>query len=737
MSPVWASIELHLNGRKVGDAVLTPCRTEFRRRVLYDSYDVTELLQQGENVLGLMLGNGWFNGQKRYWGWQYQWYGSPRALLQLEIDFADGTRARVVTDGTWRASWGPVTFNCLYDGEDYDARLEQPGWDAAGFDDAAWAPANVVPSPGGRLAANPAPSNRVLQMFVPVSRWESAPGVFIFDMGVNYTGWVRLRVHGARGTMVQLRYAEGVIPEGDGALDTTTIGGARAALRYTLRGDGEETYEPRFTYCGFQYVEVTGFPGTPALDALTGCFVHADVSPAGEFACADGGISHLHRCMVQSQRCNLQMGVPTDDTQRAERLGWGADAWASAPQALHNFSMARLYRKWIGDFRDCQLPSGMTNMIVPSAGPEEDLVWSAAYLFIPWWMYVHSGDRRMLEEFYPYWEAYLAYLATRGRAVFLQRPLETDPLHYTDEWETLPMGHLQRSQWGDHLSTAEGYTSRSGLPNSISTAFYARLVGLMAQISTVLGLEERAQHYRALMEEIREAYNGAFFNGTSYDQGGQSSQAWALEFGLAPAGREATVFIALCVDIARHGGHPTSGYPGTPCLVEALTAGGRPDLVWQMAQLTDYPSWQFMVRGKTTIPEAWDGTSGSWNHHALASPLDTWLYTTLAGIHPDPAAPGFAHIIITPYIPSDLAWARASLDTLRGVIASHWRHSFDSVHLTVTIPANTHATVRLPHPRPEEVRESGEPVAGVLQDGATVVEIGSGRYRFDWPAPFA
>ncbi|MEI6519366.1 MAG: family 78 glycoside hydrolase catalytic domain [bacterium] len=705
--------ELHLNGQKVGDAVLTPNRTEFRKRILYDTYDITEMLKRGENAVGIFLGNGWFNGQKKYWGWQYQWYGSARALMQMEVEFNDGTITRVVTDNTWKSSWSPITFNCIYDGEDYDARLEQSGWTKAKFSDADWTSANVVPSPCGRLAANMAPSNRVIQEFAPVKMWEQSPGVFIFDMGVNFTGWVRLKVNGMRGETVQMRYAECLTP--DGAIDTSTIGNARAALKYTLSGNGEETYEPRFTYCGFKYVEVTGYPGIPTLNSLTGCFVHADVAPAGEFGCSDPGIMHVHRCLVQSQRCNIQMGVPTDDTQRAERLGWGADAWASAPQAMNNFTMARLYRKWIGDFQDCQLPSGVTDMIVPRAGLEEDLVWSAAYLFIPLWQYGFTGDMRILEDHYESWERYLAYLKTQGHATFLQRPIGTDPLGFVDGWDDLPAGHIQRSQWGDHLAVAEGHEGRSGLPNSISTVFYIIIVQMMTEISVLLNHNERAEYYYDLGKEIREAYNTEFFNGKHYDNGEQSSQAWALHSGAVPTEDRENIIQQLIENLKEHNWHPTSGYPGLPFLLFTLMSYNLHQIIWKMAKLKDYPSWQFIVKDRTTIPEAWDGT-GSWNHHALASPLDVWLYNSLAGVSPGSEPPGYTHVLITPYTPEDLKWARASIDTLHGKITSYWRRKGDKIYLTVSLPANTHATVTLCS-KPKGYNSN-------------MFEIGNGKYEF-------
>jgi alpha-L-rhamnosidase len=432
------------------------------------------------------------------------------------------------------------------------------------------------------------------------------------------------------------------------------------------------------------------------------------------------------------------MGVPTDDTQRPERIGWGADAWISAPQAMANFDMPRFYAKWMWDFQDNQAPSGLVGMIVPRAGIEEDLVWSCAYLFIPWLQYVTTGDRRILEDHYDSLVAYVDYLATQGRAEIAPRPKGTNPLFESPEATPPPRGHLQRSQWGDHLSTAEGFAGRSGLPLSITTAFYARNAQVMQKIATVLGKQDDARRYGELAIDIRDALNRRFLDPATnrYDDGTQGPQAWALDFGLVPEGRDKAVFAALLDDLRRRGGHPTTGYPGTPSLLAVLMAHGRPDLIWAMANLTDCPSWIYMTRGRTTVPEAWNG-GGSWNHHALASPLDSWFYSVVAGIQPNEAHPGYAHIVIRPWVPPDLAWARGTIDTLRGTVTSSWRKTKEGLRLDVVIPANARATVHVPAGSAEDVRESGRPLTdaeGVhlmgVESGAVVVQVGSGRYSF-------
>ena len=744
--------ELSLNGRKVGDDVLATPRTDFRKRALYGTYDVTSQLHVGTNAVGLVLGNGWFNGQRKYWGWQMQWYGSPRAILQLEIEFEDGSRERIVTDDSWKGDWSPITFNCIYDGEDYDARLEQQGWDGADFDDASWRQANVVAAPGGELVPISHEAEKVVETIRPVSVNEPEPGVHVFDLGRNITGWVRLKISGGEGgDAIRLKFAEAV--DDRGRIDTRTNGKARQADNYTLKGAGEEVYEPRFTYHGFQYVELTGYPGTPELHTLEGCFAHVAVDRVGSFECGSDLINKIHRCTVQSQLCNVQMGVPTDDTQRPERLGWGADAWATAHEALYNLWMPRVYAKWIADFCDQQDERGMVGMIAPQAGAEEDLVWSAAFLLIPWWQYVHYGDRRILEDSYASLQRYIAYLEATGLKDVTTKP--SDEVIQALMWRSGPearfpaeedRGCLQISQWGDHLATAEGYVVRANLPLSMATAFFYLDVRIMARIAAALGREEDARRYLDLAGKIKAAFNERFLDtGLGYyDTGIQSAQAWPLAFGLVPEDHRQRVASYFTSNVNFRQRRLTTGYTSTKFAIQALAEVGRDDVIWQLATATTYPSWGYMLRGnRTTTTENWRG-AGSLNHAALGAAIDEWFYWGLAGIRPDETAPGFERIIFKPYLPPDLQWARASLRTARGVVISEWRKEGDTAHLSVTVPANSSATVHIPAEEPEQITEGGVAVAeaagvGFLRsgNGETLFEVGSGAYRFTFPAPRA
>jgi alpha-L-rhamnosidase len=738
--------ELRLNGRKVGDDVLATPRTEFRTRVLYNTYDVTRQLQRGTNAIGLLLGNGWFNGQKRYWGWQMQWYGSPRAIVQLEIEHEDGSRRRVISDEHWRTAWSPITFNCIYDGETYDARLEQPGWDHPEFDDTAWTAAHRVPAPGGRLEPAACDCGRITERLHPVSLVQPEPGVHVYDLGRNITGWVRLNLRNTRpGDHLRLRFGEAA--HSDGSLNNASNNRALQTDQYLCRGGDCETWEPRFTYHGFRYVELTGLSSEPDLDALEGCFVRTAVPHTGSFACGHVLINKIHRCTLQSLMCNVQMGVPTDDTQRPERLGWGGDAWACATAALYNLDMSRLYTKWIGDFRDQQHDTGFVGMITPQAGAEEDLVWSAAFLMIPWLQYVHHGDRRILEDNYPAWQRYLSFLERCGQKEVTTTPSEqlVARLRWKGELENrLPpeseRGHLQITQWGDHLSLSEHFVPRSNQPLSIATAFYYFDVSLMARIAEALGHNDDATQYRELAERINRAFHDRFFDPglCRYGSGAQSEQAWPLAFRMVADNHRQKVQDGLISSVAHRLRHLTTGYAGTRFAIQALAEAGRHDLIWKLATATSYPSWGDMLsHDRTTTCERWDGVAGSLNHAPLGAAIDEWFYAGLAGIEPAPETPGYGLIIFKPYLPADLNWAQASLRTMRGVVRSAWRKQGLNTTLHVTVPANSVGLVCIPVGDPATVREGDTPANEA--EGVVLVKsleheshwrIGSGSYRF-------
>jgi alpha-L-rhamnosidase len=579
----------------------------------------------------------------------------------------------------------------------------------------------------------------VTQLINPVSVRNPRPDTFVFDLGQNIAGWVKIKVQGPSGTKVKLRFAERV--HTNGMIDPSS---ARAALQedqYILKGKGVEIFEPRFTYHGFQYIEVTGYPGKPGSDVLEARFVQNAVSPAGSFECSNDLINRIHLCTVQSQRSNIQMGVPTDDTQRPERQGWGGDALMTSQEAMYNVDIPRIYTKWFRDNRDQQDNLGRIGCIVPRAGIEEDMVWSSSFVVMPWYQYIYYGDSAVLRENYEAILRHINFLVSQGRADIEPKEKGRNPIFNPSLLEPALIGHLQQSQWGDHLSLAKGYKSRSGLPLSISTAFYFHEIQIMEKMALVLGKKEHAEKFKFLAGEIRDAFNKKFLNKEEgyYDDRSQAAQTWPLSFGMVPADKEEAVMNTLLNDIVLiNNNHPTTGYVGTKYMLDLLTARGKADLVWKMALNTDFPSWNYFLRdGRTTITEAWNG-GGSQNHVVLGAAIDPWFYSVLAGINPDTDAPGFKKVIIRPFIPEQsLDWVKASVNTMQGTISSSWQKKQDGLTLEIKIPANTSALVHLPAGRGASITEGGKAISGVkgikvvaAGEDKTVVELDSGSYMF-------
>jgi alpha-L-rhamnosidase len=709
--------ELHVNGGKVGNHYLSPAKTDFNKQVLYETHDITSQLTEGENTVGIMLGSGWYHTQKRHWGWRMHWHAHPRALCQVNIEYVDGSAETFITDDTWKSTTGPITTNCIFDGETYDARLELPGWDTPGHDDTDWDGVNLVESPTPKIVSATHPPSLVHETIHPVSVTEPQPGMYVFDMSENLTGWVRLAVEGPAGTEVVMKFAEKIFPPDSGRsvagmIDQQSVNNNLPEDRYILKGGGPEEYEPRFTWHGFQYVEVTGYPGVPDLDTLEGRFIHTACPKTGTFDCDNELVNLIHDCTVRSQRGNLQ-GLPIDCPQRSERLGWLGDALVTAEEAMMNLDMATLYGKWLRDIKESQYEDGAISQIVPRTGYELDTTWSSAYTLIPWFMYLNYGDTGILEEHYESQKRYMRFLSTDGDG-FIARP----PAH------------------GDHLSVVRGFAK--GTPVSMSTAFYYYDAITMSRIAKLLGHAEDSREYAQLADDIRDAFNEHYLVDGNYDDGTQTANSTPLLLGMTPEDSDQAVMDSLVNDIIEtNNGHLTTGLVGTKVLVDALTARARQDIVWLLVNQTGFPSWSDLLKdGRTTLPENWNG-EGSINHIVMGS-VDAWFYKELAGIKIDEGHPGYEHVIIKPYIPDSLNRASASVDTIRGMIASAWRKDGDTLHMNITIPVNSRGSIHIPS-SDGIVTENGQ----VIRDGETrgllsahrdgdcvVFEMGSGTYSF-------
>ena len=724
--------ELRINGKKVGDRQLDPGLTEYDKILLYSTYDITSYLRKGENVVGVMLGRGRYC--KHY-------NAPPKVILQINISLANGDEKIIVTDESWKVSKGPVVENDIYDGEVYDARLEKEGWDQPGYDDSQLENVTVMDPPGGTLVSQATfPPIRAVRTLTALNISNPKPCVYVFDFGQNFTGWVRLTVSGPRGTEVKLRYAELLNP--DGTINTAPNRGAKATDVYILKGEGTEVYEPRFTYHGFRYVEVTGLPYTPIIDTLKGIVVHTDVKQKGSFLCSNQLINSIHRLVFWSQLSNL-MSIPTDCPQRDERLGWMGDAQLSAEEALYNFDMAAFYMKWLRDIRAAQKEDGSVPDVVPVHWLFSELfdpypadpAWGTACITIPWLVYLHYGDKRILEENYETIRKWVDFLAAKSENYIVK---------YSKFGDWVPPGFQKKT-----LETPG---------ELISTWYYYYDCLLLTKIAHVLGRSDDEEKYACLSEKIKTAFNKEFLKGDHYTfdwrtliTGSQTSNLLPLYLDMVPEEKRETVLNKLLQDIiVDRDSHLGTGIVGTRYLLDTLTKYGYTELAYKIVTQTTYPGWGYMVEnGATTLWERWEymveSDMNSHNHIMLGS-VDAWFYKVLAGINVDPSAPGFEKVIVKPHVAGDLSHVSASVNTIRGLVSSRWARKGGSLTLEVTIPVNSEGKIYVPTIGLKNpiVKESGrviwknnrlqnappEITSGKKEGKYIVFTVGSGSYTF-------
>ncbi len=694
------TFELTLNGQKTSDDVLAPALMEYDKRVPYVTYDVTSKIRQGQNAIGVQLGAGRFFAPRIAVPTKFRDFGMPRLLFQMVIEYADGSSETVLSDESWKVSIeGPLRAANEFDGEDYDARLEMTGWDAAGFKETGWTAARRMEAPRGVLATQPSEPMKVTEVLRPRSVKELRPGVFVFDMGQNMVGWCRLRVQGPAGTTVQLRHAETL--RADGSLYVENLRSAMATDFYTLKGSGVETWSPRFIYHGFRYVEVTGYPGRPGLDAIDGHVVHDALATAGAFASSNELLNRLHRNILWGVRGNYR-SIPTDCPQRDERQGWLGDRSGESLGETYLYDVEAFYSKWMTDISDSQKPNGSVPDVAPAFWPfySDGVTWPASLLIIPGHIYDQYGNQRVLERNYDAMRRWVTHM--RGFMKDGIMPRDT----YGD-WCVPP-----ESPELIHSKDPARNTSRE----LIGSAYFYHLLNKMAQYARVIGRTQDVAEYEALAASLKEAFNRKFFNAVeaTYGNGSQTSQLLPLAFGLAPQDKRRAVFEQLTRNIeVQTKGHIGVGLLGAQWIMQILTEFDRADLAYRLATNTTYPSWGYMANhGATTVWELWNGDTAepsmnSGNHVMLVGGLLTWMYESLAGIKA--SAPGFSSIDIAPTPVKGLDWVKADHDSPYGKIGCRWRQSKGQLIVDVTIPPNTRAKVHLP-------------------DG--VKEVGSGQYRF-------
>jgi alpha-L-rhamnosidase len=728
--------EMEINGRRVGDQLFTPGWTSYDTRLQYQSYDVTPLVRAGVNAVGVTLGDGWYRGRLA-WENNRNTYGKRLALLaQIVIRHADGREQVVTTNDAWRASTGPVVMSDIYDGETYDARLEKPGWSRPGYDASAWRPVRAIEHAKEILIAPAGPPVRRIEELRPVKVLTTPKGETVFDLGQNMVGWVRLKARGPAGTTIRVRHAE--VLDRQGNFYTANLRAAQATATYTLKGGGEETFEPRFTFMGFRYVLLEGYPGAPPADAVTGVVIHSDMARTGTFETSDSLVNQLQRNIVWGQKGNF-LDVPTDCPQRDERLGWTGDAQVFARTAAFNMDVAGFFTKWMGDVAADQKPDGAVPFVIPDVLTRNRPTgggatgWADVATIVPWTMYLTYGDRRLLERQYPSMQKWVAYMRTQAGDSLLWK----SGFHFGD--------------WLAFASTASDYPGATTDKDLLANAFFAHSADLLARSAAVLGKEDDARRYRALFDSVRASFVREYVTATGrLTSNTQTAYALALQFDLLPPALRAEGARRLAEDVRRFR-HLTTGFLGTPHLTSALSDHGNLGDAYALLMRKQYPSWLYPItQGATTIWERWDGQKpdgsfqdvgmNSFNHYAYGA-VGAWMYSTVAGLDVDPREPAYRHSLVQPRPGGGLARAAASLETMYGRLASAWTRDSTAFELVATVPPNTRSTVRIPDARLERVTESGRPVAGAAgvrsarQDGAdVVVEVGSGTYRFRAPA---
>lgn len=737
--------EPHLNGAVVGADVLAPGWTDYHTRVQYQVYDVTGQLRQGENVLGAILGDGWYAGHV---GWlERQRYGDrPKFLAQIVVHYTDGSSETIATGPGWKSAYGPILASDIIMGESYDARRELTGWDAPGYDDGKWLAVETFPDPGIILSAMRGPTVQRISEIRPVAEprelKEGHGSKWIFDMGQNMVGRLRIRVSGDAGSTITLRHAEMLNP--DGTLYLTNLRTTKQEDHYTLKGTGEEIWEPRFTFHGFQYVELSGLAGTPTRDTITGVVLHSAMDQTGSFTCSDPLISQLQHNIEWGQRGNF-VDVPTDCPQRNERLGWTGDAQVFVATAAFNFDVAGFFTKWLRDVEDEQSPQGAYPMVVPNpvvrkngrstwpaAAIDGGPAWADAGVICPWTIYLAYGDTAILAERYDSMRRYVEFLNETSRDG-LRCYAGYEGWHGFGDWLAL-----------DGSSDRFGNTSKELL----GTAFFAYSTRLLGRIARILGKTEDAERYEARFQTIRNAFQERFVTRRGLIGGAtQTSYVLALHFDLLPDELRPVALEELVRDIEHRGDHLSTGFVGTPYINRVLSDNGRTDVAYRLLRQTTWPSWLYSVtQGATTIWERWDGwthdrgfqdpSMNSFNHYAYGA-IGAWLYAVVAGIDTDPARPGYKHIIMRPQPGGELTSASAELRSPYGLIRSAWTLKDEAFEWEIIVPANTTATVYVPAVDGAEVREGEAPAAeaeGVRllrrERGAAVYEVVAGHYRF-------
>jgi len=733
--------EVKLNGVRVGDHMLAPEWTDYRKRVQYQTYDVTSLIRNGENVVSATLADGWYIGPMgtllKESDPRGKNYGSldRMLLLQLELETSEDKLVQVVSDESWRLNAdGPVRSADIYSGEIYDSRRMPWGWENPGFEDSSWEHASVHPWPSMLLVAQMNEPVRIIQELKPIAITEPSTGIYIFDMGQNMVGWCALKVDEPEGKEIALRHGE--MLDEEGKLYTVNLRGAAQTDRFIADGKGEQVFEPRFTYHGFRYVEITGLGKRPNVDILVGKQVSSGVEAAGQFECSNGDLNRLWKNILWTQRDNL-IGIPTDCPQRDERLGWMADAQVFSQAAIFNCNMSSFFTKWVQDIRDSQTEDGRYPDVAPMPSPQgfyDSPAWADAGVIVPWKMYQNYADNLLLRKHYASAKRFIDFVHAKNPKLI---------------W-TEAVGN----QYGDWLNgntiVAENYPKTSGqIPHPVfNTIYFASSTRILSKMARVLNYEEDAKYYAKLFADIQDVFQKEFVDNKGHITGNtQAGYALALAFELLPESLRTNAFNHMLSCLADYDNRISTGFLSTIRMMDELVAWGRADIAYRLLESHCFPSWLYQIdQGATTIWERWDGyvkgrgfqdpRMNSFNHYAIGS-VGEWMYRHILGIQFDEEHPGYREFVIRPQIGGSLTRAKGKYHSINGDIVSEWKLESGVVHLRVEVPANTTARVYVPTKNKSTIKEGSleaDRSGGVrflrMEGDAAVYEVLSGDYDF-------
>lgn len=723
--------ELYINGNKIDNRIMDPTHSNYSKRIMYVTYDVTKYLKSGKNAIGVILGNGRFFSPRIRIPVATPNFGYPKMLMQMQLHYSDGTSELIVSDGKWKiTNQGPIRANSEFDGEEYDANMEQDGWDKVGFDETKWQPVQMVSAPEGKLIAQMHEPMRVIEKLKPVSIFNSKPGVYVVDFGQNFYGMCQIKVKGAKGIKVVIRTTFDI--DSAGSVNMANNRSALSTDSYTLKGEGVEVWAPRFRGQGMRYAEITGWPGVLKKEDIEFLVVHSDLQKVGDFSCSNELVNKIYANMVRSVRMQ-ERGVPMDP-DRDERQAWLSVSEMTSETEGYMYNVAAFYESFLAEARIDQRDDGC----ISDAGSlwhwayTKDPCWPSVVTTTPWSNYRMYGDKRVLEENYQMMKRWVKYLEQWLDADFIYRKGI-----YSDWVDTYTMD--------EKVAPPFGATSKELL----STAYFYYNMKMVEKTATFLKKPDDAIYFRTLAQKVREAFNKTFLDTKTgvYLNNTQAAYALAFEFGLVPDEYKKKVADKFVQNIlVANNRHLTVGCPGVKWLMQALTHIGRTDVAYTILTQTTRPSWGYMVeKGGTSIWERWDcdtqaaGMNGQ-SQTILAGYLGAWMYQTLGGIAYDPEQPGFKHIIMRPEPVGDLKWVNASFESPYGLIESDWKCENGLFKWKVTIPPNTTATVYIPTNDIASVKESGKKIQINtslklirMENNAAIYEIGSGDYDFSSP----